>query len=145
MIGLAVLSIALYTSLWKTRTFVYRILNIDTLQFELANKDRTPAEIRQLFRAYIRKRLRFSRVLIVSAPLLGLLGTVMGMLDTFHALSQERAADTTTSVAGGISMALVTTQAGLMISLPALFLTEWIKQSSKRCEKKLYLKPEATP
>ncbi len=142
MAGLAVLSIALYSSLWRTRAFVFSIQNLDSPIRRLEKTQRSPSEVRQLFRAYIRKRLRFSKVLIVSAPLLGLLGTVMGMLDTFDALSHERAADTTTSVAGGISMALITTQAGLMISLPALFLTEWIRQSSKRCEKQLYLRSE---
>ncbi|MDQ8187163.1 MotA/TolQ/ExbB proton channel family protein [Pelagicoccus sp. SDUM812002] len=94
--------------------------------------------MRSSFRARIHKRLRFSRVLTVAAPLLGLLGTVMGMLNTFNVLSQEKSADTATSVAEGISMALVTTQAGLMVALPALFLTEWIKQLSKRSERMFF-------
>ena len=56
------------------------------------------------------------------APLLGLLGTVFGMVDTFTALAVGRGAgDTAQAVAGGISQALITTQVGLVVALPGLF------------------------
>ena len=54
------------------------------------------------------------------APLLGLLGTVAGMIDTFVAVA-EGSGQTATRVAGGISTALITTQVGLVIALPGLF------------------------
>ena len=58
--------------------------------------------------------------LIASAPLLGLLGTVFGMIATFQAVSRG-GADTTTLVAGGISEAMITTQFGLITALPGVF------------------------
>ncbi len=54
------------------------------------------------------------------APLLGLLGTVAGMIDTFTAVS-EGSGQTAARVAEGISTALITTQVGLVIALPGLF------------------------
>lgn len=141
MVGLLVLSIALYSSLSKTLLTVTRIRRHYRNSESILEEGFTYSEMRAYFRTKIQKRLRFSRVLIVAAPLLGLLGTVMGMLNTFQVLSDEKSADTATSVAEGISMALVTTQAGLMVALPALFLTAWIKQLTKRSEMMLFAKP----
>lgn len=66
----------------------------------------------------LNRRIRFLLALVTSAPLLGLLGTVDGMLATFRGLTVEvgRKMDL---VAGGISEALVTTQTGLLIAIPA--------------------------
>ena len=58
--------------------------------------------------------------LVAAAPLLGLLGTVFGMVTTFDAVSL-RSGDTAELVAGGISQALLTTQAGLLAALPGTF------------------------
>lgn len=59
---------------------------------------------------------------VSAAPLLGLLGTVTGMLTTFSALSIGAGGDETMAlVAEGISEALVTTETGLVIALPGLF------------------------
>jgi len=54
------------------------------------------------------------------APLLGLMGTVMGMIDTFRAVADATGA-TGERVATGISRALITTQFGLVVALPGLF------------------------
>jgi biopolymer transport protein ExbB len=53
------------------------------------------------------------------APLLGLLGTVAGMIMTFQALTIQGAAQAS-ELAGGISTALLTTAAGLIVALPSL-------------------------
>ena len=52
-------------------------------------------------------------------PLLGLLGTVIGMIRVFRALLEDRSADIAV-LAGGISEALVTTAVGLAVAIPAL-------------------------
>ncbi|EIC20607.1 MotA/TolQ/ExbB proton channel family protein [Thiorhodovibrio frisius] len=53
------------------------------------------------------------------APLLGLLGTVIGMIDVFAVIMQAGVGDPTV-LAGGISKALLTTAAGLSVAIPAL-------------------------
>jgi biopolymer transport protein ExbB len=66
--------------------------------------------------------LRVMKICVSAAPLLGLLGTVTGMLATFGALASGSGGDKTMGlVAEGISEALVTTETGLIIALPGLF------------------------
>ena len=53
-------------------------------------------------------------------PLLGLLGTVIGMIDVFAAIMMHGTGDAA-QLAGGISQALLTTAAGLVVAIPAIF------------------------
>ncbi|MEZ4331629.1 MAG: MotA/TolQ/ExbB proton channel family protein [Myxococcota bacterium] len=80
------------------------------------------AEIRLALLATVERRTAFLGTLVAAAPLLGLLGTVMGMLQTFFGISTSGGSETAGVVASGISEALVTTQTGLMVALPGLFL-----------------------
>ena len=57
---------------------------------------------------------------VVAAPLLGLLGTVLGMIETFNAVAL-RSGRTGEMIASGISQALITTQVGLTGALPGTF------------------------
>jgi len=71
---------------------------------------------------------RFSQVLgtVASvAPLLGLLGTVWGMILTFDVIRAQQGMDVA-SLAGGISQALITTMAGLSVGIPALISYRWV-------------------
>ena len=61
------------------------------------------------------------KVISVVAPLLGLLGTVTGMINTFQAITLFGTGDPT-RMAGGISQALVTTQLGLYVAVPTVLL-----------------------
>jgi biopolymer transport protein ExbB len=54
------------------------------------------------------------------APLLGLLGTVIGMIETFDAVAAT-SGETAARVASGVSSALITTQVGLVIAIPGFF------------------------
>lgn len=87
-------------------------------------------EVRLALLDRIERRLRFLTVLVGTAPLLGLLGTVLGMLDTFEGISRGAGPETSNTVAAGISEALVTTQTGLTIALPGLFLSIIIHRRS---------------
>ncbi|MEQ8819983.1 MAG: MotA/TolQ/ExbB proton channel family protein [Sumerlaeia bacterium] len=70
----------------------------------------------------VERDLRVMKICVSAAPLLGLLGTVTGMLTTFAALAGGSGGDKTMEmVAGGISEALVTTETGLVIALAGLF------------------------
>ncbi|UFH50216.1 MotA/TolQ/ExbB proton channel family protein [Pseudomonas sp. KNUC1026] len=55
------------------------------------------------------------------APLLGLLGTVLGMIDIFSAFTATGMSANASVLAGGISKALITTASGLMVGIPAVF------------------------
>lgn len=86
-------------------------------------------ELRAAEIAPFERDLRFLKVAIGAAPLLGLLGTVTGMLATFHALATGYGGQKTMDlVAGGISEALITTQTGLMIALPGFFIHYQLKR-----------------
>ena len=77
--------------------------------------------------------LMFVRIIATVAPLLGLLGTVTGMIQTFQAITLFGAGDPQ-MMAGGISQALVTTVLGLCVALPTLFLHWLASGRAKRVE-----------
>ena len=87
-------------------------------------------QIRQSESSYLNRRLRFLLVLASSAPLIGLLGTVAGMLRTFAGMSMGESYKMDL-VASGISQALVTTQAGLLIAIPALAFLHLLNRRKK--------------
>lgn len=64
------------------------------------------------------------------APLLGLLGTVTGMIATFQAITNFGTGDPKL-MAGGISQALVTTVEGLVVAIPLLLAHNWVASRSK--------------
>jgi biopolymer transport protein ExbB len=71
------------------------------------------------------------KVVSVVAPLLGLLGTVIGMILTFQAITLFGAGDPK-MMAGGISTALVTTMLGLCVAIPTVFLHSIMAGQSKK-------------
>ncbi|HYG23938.1 MAG TPA: MotA/TolQ/ExbB proton channel family protein [Verrucomicrobiae bacterium] len=73
------------------------------------------------------RRIAFLNVLVVSAPLFGLLGTVLGMLLTFKAIGIG-GSSASEIIAKGISEALVATQTGMMIAIPGLILASVAKR-----------------
>jgi len=73
------------------------------------------------------RRLAFVNVMVVSAPLFGLLGTVLGMLLTFRAIGVG-GSSTSDIIAKGISEALVATQSGMMVAIPGLVLAYLAKR-----------------
>ena len=66
-----------------------------------------------------------------AAPLLGLLGTVTGMIHTFRLITAFGVGDARL-LADGISEALVTTEAGLCVAIPALLCHAWLTRMAKR-------------
>jgi biopolymer transport protein ExbB len=84
----------------------------------------------------IDRRLSTLNTLIAAAPLLGLLGTVFGMLVTFKALAVG-GGKVTDMMAAGISQALFPPEVGLCVALPGLMLVQFIKR--KRHEYEAFL------
>ncbi len=72
-------------------------------------------------------RLRLLEMVVQAAPMLGLLGTVIGMIDSFSVLSAQGNVVDSASLAGGIWTALTTTAAGLAIALMTFFLASWFE------------------
>ncbi len=66
------------------------------------------------------------------APMIGLLGTVLGMLTAFSAVAGEVAAAKPVLLAQGIARALVTTIAGLMVAIPAHMFYAWFRRCANR-------------
>ena len=65
------------------------------------------------------------------APLLGLLGTVSGMIETFRMMTSFGSSDPEV-ISGGIAKALVTTELGLVVAIPALILNALLSRKAKR-------------
>lgn len=79
-------------------------------------------QLRATETAPFERDLRVMKICVGAAPLVGLLGTVTGMLTTFGALATGSGGDKTMGmVAAGISEALITTETGLVVALPGLF------------------------
>ncbi|MBN2375469.1 MAG: MotA/TolQ/ExbB proton channel family protein [Sedimentisphaerales bacterium] len=79
----------------------------------------------------LEESLGFLRTMAAALPLLGLLGTVLGMLVTFKVI-QGYGSGQPRLLAGGIRQALLTTQAGLWAALPVLFFHQLV---SSRCRR----------
>ena len=80
----------------------------------------------------LERGLPIIRILAVMAPLLGLLGTVIGMIETFQSITLFGTGDPKL-MAGGISQALVTTVLGLCAAIPLILLHSLVAGKSKRC------------
>lgn len=70
----------------------------------------------------LRKHLRVLNGCSTVAPLLGLLGTVVGMIDSFNTIATTQAMGRGEELAAGIGLALLTTAVGLLIAIPALIM-----------------------
>ena len=72
--------------------------------------------------------------IVIVAPLLGLLGTVIGMIETFDSLQDSSMYSQSGGIAGGISQALVTTQMGLLVAIPGLLIGRQLDKKQKSIE-----------
>lgn len=77
--------------------------------------------------AEARRGLRVLEVISTIAPLLGLLGTVLGMIAAFQALQTSGAQTDASVLAGGIWEALLTTAAGMAVAIPAALALAWFE------------------
>ncbi|MBD3222951.1 MotA/TolQ/ExbB proton channel family protein [bacterium] len=87
-------------------------------------------------RPKIRQHLAMIAILAAIAPLLGLLGTVLGMMETFEVIAMFGTGNAK-AMAGGISVALVTTQAGLLVAIPGMLVSGALLRRARRMELRL--------
>lgn len=78
----------------------------------------------------LNKYMAFIGILAGIAPLLGLLGTVIGMMTTFDIISIFGTGNAK-AMAGGISEALITTQTGLLVAIPGLYIRNFLAQRAE--------------
>ncbi|NTS78311.1 MotA/TolQ/ExbB proton channel family protein [Catenovulum sp. SM1970] len=97
----------------------------DTETLELKLSEAIMREVPKLTR-----NLTFIKIISVVAPLMGLLGTVTGMINTFQAITLFGTGDPKL-MAGGISQALVTTVLGLVVAIPTILLYTVLHTRSK--------------
>ena len=156
MIPLCLLAILIYTTGFEMflflRSFDLKISANKNLKAWILDPDQAPKQAKEIIRYTqenvtaskhlknrfeeveqnilhkIDRKLIFLNTLVASAPLMGLLGTVIGMLGTFSAISSGGGSETVDMVAAGISEALITTQTGLFIALPGIFLVLIIRR-----------------
>ncbi|MDO9524580.1 MAG: MotA/TolQ/ExbB proton channel family protein [Gemmobacter sp.] len=69
--------------------------------------------------AALTRHIRLLELIAMVSPLLGLLGTVLGMIQSFQSLAAAEGAANASILAGGIWQALLTTAAGLLVAIPA--------------------------
>ena len=100
-----------------------RDIDVDTLDLKLSEQilNETPR---------LTRNITLIQVISVVAPLLGLLGTVIGMILTFQAITLFGTGDPKT-MAGGISTALMTTVLGLCVAIPTVLLHSIVNARSK--------------
>ena len=81
-------------------------------------------------RLKVQRLLPFIAICAAAAPLLGLLGTVSGIINTFKMMQVSGAADMQ-NVSGGISEALITTKWGLIVAIPSLILHVFLSRKAR--------------
>jgi len=91
-------------------------------EIERAVEDAGAREVTALSR-----RLRPLVIVVALAPLLGLLGTVFGMIEAFQLMAVNKANGRPDLLAGGIAKALITTAGGLLVAIPAQVAWYWLR------------------
>jgi biopolymer transport protein ExbB len=97
-----------------------------------AREETTRVAKAELARA--RSGLRLLDLVVTIAPLLGLLGTVIGMIAAFRTLQETGSQADPSDLAGGIWVALLTTAAGMAVAIPASMALSWFESVVDRVQ-----------
>lgn len=163
MVPLTVLALTIYWTAFKlifffSEHYFYKV-NRDRLMEHVANPGLSSGELRRVldytqsdevqsvagvksrfaevinsYLAEVDSKRAYLLILVTTAPLMGLLGTVMGMLTTFSGLAISTGGSTVDQIAAGISEALITTQTGLIIAIPAYVMATLIQKRRNEME-----------
>ncbi len=87
--------------------------------------------------AQLRAYLRPLEVIATVAPLIGLLGTVTGMIEAFQAMEAAGKQVDPSVLSGGIWQALLTTAVGLIVAIPASLLHSWFERKVEVCSQNM--------
>lgn len=89
------------------------------------------------FTQYMKKYSTLARIIVLVAPLGGLLGTVNGMIEMFDSLGSQTFYSQSGGIARGISEALFTTQLGLVIAVPGMIVERILDKRQQKLEEEL--------
>jgi biopolymer transport protein ExbB len=108
-----------------------------TIQFMVANRQQNygivssgVGDIASLELRHHQQKAYALAIVATVAPIVGLLGTVIGMIDAFHVIAYSEGMGNPALLAGGISKALINTAGGLSVALPALGMHHFFKNRS---------------
>lgn len=104
----------------------------DTLGPDAAREE--TARVAKADLAEARRGLRALELIAAIAPLLGLLGTVLGMIEAFQTLQDAGSRADPSALAGGIWEALLTTAAGMAVAIPASMALSWFDSIVERLQ-----------
>ena len=116
----------------KSRSYLAPILDA-----AMSNSDRPGIEARLdaeagLALARLERGFRLLDTIAQIAPLLGLFGTVLGMIDAFQGLQEGGSSVDPSLLAGGIWVALLTTAVGLAVAMPTSMVLAWLESRTAR-------------
>ena len=138
MVAILCLSVVLYSrcfrlllSLWRSNRQLDRPFAVREAQLPQLRRRRE--EVHESFR---QQRLALG-AMITAAPLLGLLGTVTGMVTTFESLSGHSPEKIMEGLARGISEVLVATESGLVVAIPALLVVHIANRALRKYLQKM--------
>ncbi|WP_417248152.1 MotA/TolQ/ExbB proton channel family protein [Celeribacter sp.] len=112
------------THLQRSRSYLRAVL--DQAMSGQTDSARLEAEAETRF-ARLESGFRFLDSVAQMAPLLGLFGTVLGMISAFQALQSAGSQVDPTVLAGGIWVALLTTAVGLAVAMPTALILSWLE------------------
>ena len=110
-------------ALSRSKSYLVPVVKMAT-EAENPTRERLEAEAETKFAA-LESGLRVLDMIAQLAPLLGLFGTVLGMIEAFQALQDAGSQVDPSILAGGIWVALLTTAVGLAVAMPASILHSW--------------------
>ena len=88
----------------------------------------------------LQHRLSVLDTIITIAPLLGLLGTVTGMIRAFHVISSKEGMSAPTAITGGVAEALIATATGLAIAIVTLVAYNYLNERVKHCVEEMEIR-----
>jgi biopolymer transport protein ExbB len=126
------------TAYGKRETLVHfrgeKSMVIQVLLRAVKLSDRSPDQLDEAVRQSVSREIpRLERLMpmissiITAAPIIGLTGTVIGLMDIFNVISGAGLGDTQ-ALSAGIAVALITTVTGLCITLPLIFIYQYLNQ-----------------
>lgn len=113
------------SKLSRSKSYLVPVIEM-AFQSTREDNDRLVTEAERRF-AKLERGLRSIENVAQLAPLLGLFGTVLGMIQAFQALQEAGSQVDPSILAGGIWVALMTTAAGLAVAMPASLIHSWLE------------------